>query len=773
MRKHTFIRHHLPKLLSAAMSVAILCGIVGTTAYSAGAENTVTSSVGAKSDESKMLSKEETVYVIADAKGAPQKIIVSNWIKNPDKADTITDSSDLTDIENVKGDETYTINEKKQLEWKADGNDIYYRGTSAQKLPVGVSIQYFLDGAAVAPDALVGKSGKVKMVFTYDNRQFEEAEINGKKEKIYVPFIMMTGMMLDNTKFSNVTVSNGKVINDGTHTYVAGFALPGMQDSLGVKKSDWELPSTVEVTADVTDFSLSTTLTVATDDLFADIDTAKADKKVDELKDKLRELTDGVEQLADGSSQLYTGLGTLLSKSDELVAGVNRLYDGAAQLEDGASALDSGAGDLKNGAEQLDAGLGAVKSGAGDLNDGAGSLSDGAYAVDNGAAQLQGYIASLSNGLSTISANSGQLVGGAEQVFDTLLSTADTQIAAAGLSAPSLTIENYNAVLDGLIGQLSEDAVRRLATETAQNTVSATVNSQREVIRQAVEAEVKKQVTNGVLAAAGLPLTADNYEAAAAAGQIPEDVFQQICGGIAAQMAGMSDTVDAQTEAQIASLIETNMQSDEVQAQIEEAVAKASSGKQSLQALKAQLDSYNAFYQGIIGYTNGVDEASSGARQLMGGAVTLRDGTRQLAGGAEQLKEGTGTLKDGTEQLADGSSQLKDGTVTLKDGTVQLHDGAHQLFSGIASLREGTGALIDGVSQLHDGGMQLSEGMQKLQKEGVDKITDAVDGDLSSLTQRFKAMVQAAKNYRTFSGKTDSMDGKVNFIFKTDSIEEK
>ena len=43
------------------------------------------------------------------------------------------------------------------------------------------------------------------------------------------------------------------------------------------------------------------------------------------------------------------------------------------------------------------------------------------------------------------------LNSGAEQVFNTLLSTADTQIAAAGLTADKLTIKNYDSVLEGLI----------------------------------------------------------------------------------------------------------------------------------------------------------------------------------------------------------------------------------------------------------------------------------------------------------------------------------
>ena len=777
-----WIKKHLPKVLSAAMTMTILCCTVGVTAYSAGVEKNAPAAAAAATEtapkaktadaaaDSKRFSKEETVYVIAGADGTPQKVIVSDWIKNPQKAKTIADKSDLKDIENTKGDETYTINEKKLVEWGADGNDIYYKGTSSEQLPVGVSIRYELDGAPIAPKDLGGKSGRLKMTFSYTNRQAEEVTINGKKEKIYVPFVMLTGMMLDNEKAGNVTVSNGKVINDGSRTYVAGFALPGMQASLGLDKDKIKLPDTVEVTADVRDFELATTLTVAANQVFNDIDTAKLDNKTDELKKKLGELTDGVNQLADGTSQLYSGLSTLLDRSGELIDGVRELYSGAEQLKDGSAALAKGAGDLSDGAEKLDGGVAALQSGAGKLQSGAGDLAGGAGQLDDGVATLQGYIGTLAGGLSQISANSSTLVSGARQVFQTLLAEADKQIAAAGLSADSLTIDGYADTLNALTEQLSDENAQKLAYQTAYKTVSATVNSQRGVIRQAVEAQVKKQVTDGVLAAAGLGLDSDSYDAAVAAGQVPEEVQMQVSGAIASQMANMDETIDAETDAQAASLIETNMQSDEVQAQIAEGVQKAAGGRRSLQALKAQLDSYSGFYYGIISYTDGVDQANAGAQEILGGTVSLKDGAQSLADGAGQLKGGTKELKSGADTLKAGSAQLKDGADALHSGAVTLDGGMLQLYNGIGTLNSGAGALLDGVTQLENGAQQLDAGMQKLKKEGVDALVKAADGDLTSLADRAKAMIRASKKYQSFSGLGDNTDGKVDFIFKTDAV---
>lgn len=779
------LKKYMPKVLSGVLSLTILCGTIGVASYSAGAKSTDTETTNinisdtsstaknASEDKTKKLSKNETVYVIANADGSAKKVIVSDWIKNTAKAKSFEDTSNLDNIVNVKGDETYTVNENNMYEWSADGNDIYYQGTGKSELPVGLSVSYTLDGKKISADKLAGQSGKVKIRFDYTNRQSEKIKIDGKEEEIYVPFVMLTGMMLDNDAFRNVEVSNGKVVNDGSHTFVAGFALPGMQSNLGIDSKDFEIPDYVEITADVKNFELSTTLTLAANDMFSDIDFSKVDDKIDALSDSLDELTDAADQLIDGSSQLYDGLKTLLDKSGELIEGVDQLYDGAEKISSGAQELDNGAGALASGAKDLDNGVGTLKDGADSLDSGVSSLNDGAASLDSGISQLQGYVATLSSGLNTISGNSESLNSGAKQVFDTLLATADAQIAAAGLQADKLTISNYAQVLDKLVGSLSEDNVKTVAYNTALETVTTTVNSQKDVIREAVESAVRKQVTESVLASAGYSMSAEQYDSAIASGQIPDEVQVQINTAVSTQMSSSSiqSTIDINTQSQIQSLIDTNMQSDEVQSQINSAVEKASAGKQSLSALKEQLDSYNKFYQGVLTYTDGVDKANAGAQQILGGTYALKDGSGALKDGAGQLKSGSVTLKDGTKTLKDGSGSLKSGAQSLKNGTSELNSGAKNLVQGVASLKEGSSALVSGVKQLKDGSMTLNDGLKKFKKEGVDVLVDAVDGDVNGLVSRLKAVSEVSSHYKSYSGISDEMDGKVDFIYKTDSIE--
>ena len=594
-----------------------------------------------------------------------------------------------------------------------------------------------MDGKTVSPAELAGKSGKVTIRFDYTNQQYEYVEIDGQKEKIYVPFAMLTGILLDNDVFTNVEITNGKLINDGSRTAVIGIAFPGLQDNLAISPEKLEIPDYVEITANAKNFKLGMTITLATNELFNEMDADHLDS-ISDLSGSLGEMTDAMEQLMDGSSQLYDGLSTLLEKSGELVEGIDKLTAGAE----------------------------ALKTGAGDL--------------DTGAAKLQSGAAQLSEGLNTLASNNDSLNGGAKQVFETLLSAANTQLAAAGLDVPALTISNYADVLTGVIASLDENAVY----EKALAAVTAAVEAQRPYIEGQVTAAIRVEVTAQVTTAVREQVTIQvteaihqtiteqviyaatgmdqaNYDAAIAAGMIDEEtqaainaaiaeqmqsesIFQKIEDNTTEQMASesvqamisanveeqmQSDTIKemiaTNTELQVQKAISDNMASDEVQAQF----AAASEGAKSVISLKTSLDSYNTSYRGLQSYTAGVSQAAAGA------------------------------------------GEVKAGTDDLKSGTSKLYAGATELYDGILTLKNGTPALVDGITQLRDGAMQLSDGLKEFNEQGVQKLVDAVDGDLTGLTTRLRATIDVSKNYRSFSGIDDNMDGQVKFIYRTDAIE--
>ena len=352
--------------------------------------------------------KEETVYVIADANGAPSSILVSTWLQNPKGAGTLSDRSQLSDLEVLKGDATYSLDKDGALLWQADGQDVYYRGSAQEPLPVELTLSYFLDGTPISAQDLAGKAGQVTIQFTYENTTKHAVTIGDQTEELPIPFLVLSGLMLDGKDFSNVATKGGQVISDGDRFFVAGFAVPGLREDLGEAGKDLELPETVTVTADTTNFHLDTTFTLVVTDLFQGLDLEKLDS-LDALTDSLHELDEGAQQLLEGSGALYEGLETLLDSTGTLRSGTQDLYDGSATLYAGLRELQGSCPALAQGMDQLAGGAGALQQGLGTLSDGAGALQSGIGQVDAGAAALQA-------GLVELQEKTGSLTGGVDQL---------------------------------------------------------------------------------------------------------------------------------------------------------------------------------------------------------------------------------------------------------------------------------------------------------------------------------------------------------------------
>ena len=662
--------------LAAALVLSAAAGAGVNSALSHRAATPVESSQQVKAESEQSEEKDETVYVIADANGTPQKVIVSDWLKNSQKDRSIAEMSD-------DGSGGYTIDSDHSYSWDAQSGDL----TEASHLPVDVKLSYMLDGKAVSADEIAGKSGKVTIRFDYTNHQKQTVSIDGRDTDIYVPFTVVTGAVLDDDVFSNIEVSNGKVINDGTRSIVIGFALPGMQDSLNISRDTVEFPDSIEITADAKNFSLTTTLTMVTNDIFneaaEDAEQKKAQNGDSDLS--LDALSSGITRLVDGSSALYDGTSQLLEKSGMLISGINQ---------------------LASGGEQVSGGVNTVRQ-----------------------------------TLQLLCSKNADLQGGAAKVFDTLLSTTQKQIQAAGINCPAMTRENYAQVLNGIYSGLSEESVRALAEQARPDVtvqveskyregIAAQVDSNSEAIEQQVTEGVRQQVRGQVLEGVlgSMEMTAEQYEAA------DGEIKAAIDGNVDAMTSEKMQSEDVQLEiannvdSQKQQIIEREMADPDRQAEIKATVdseinkvladrlPKAKDGQKSIAAAIEQLNAYNEFYQGIISYTNGVK--------------------------------------------------------ALYDGTADLQSGAQQLSDGLDRVRDNSGALTDGVTALNNGAMQLSDGMKQLQGGSLDKLSEMANGDIAGLKARFKALRDVSEAYRSYTGLPADESGKVKFIYRTDSIED-
>lgn len=549
----------------------------GTANKTEDTENTsAASSQAAETTEQKKPSKDETVYVLANADGSVKKIIVSDWIKN-NGGKTVSDKTELSDIKNVKGDESYVMDTDNMREWNADGKDIYYQGTISKALPVDLKVSYELDGKPVSSESLAGKSGKVTIRFDYTNNQYKNVSIDGKNTKIYVPFVMLTGLLLDNDIFTNVEISNGKIINDGDRIIAVGFALPSMQENLNLSRDKVDIPDFVEITADVNNFALSNTLTVAANSIISDLDVSKLDS-ADDLQASLNELSSAMSKLLDGSSELYGGLSELLLKSNELISGVDKLANGASALSDGAAALSAG--------------------------------------------------------LSELVSNNDTLNAGAKQVFDTLLSAVSQKLKDNGITVDTLTVENYKTVIGGLLENPTDSQKAELI-----NIADAALNAKLSAIGVpqnyygAVKVLLATKLSSGETQesamaeiAAMLQNISDPQNAAAigaAAATAESENGKQIINAFCLNLA--NQTLEPTVKEAVAQLDSYN--------EFYKGVLAYTAGA------KQAYDGSTELKNGAKELSDGANALKSGSLQLVGGVQQLTDGSKRLADGLKEFNE--------------------------------------------------------------------------------------------------------------------------------------
>ncbi|MBR3329413.1 methyl-accepting chemotaxis protein [Candidatus Saccharibacteria bacterium] len=211
---------------------------------------------------------------------------------------------------------------------------------SEEPLPINLKVTYYLDGTEISADNLIGKSGHIRIVYNYTSTKTYQDKL--------IPFLALTGISLDNTKFTNLKITNGKILSENKNTFIAGYSLVGLNENLG---TDF-LPSTFEIEADTTDFTLDTTYTVATNDFFANLDTSKL-TSIDYIINSINDLSAGFDQIVRGATDLNNGLGQLSSglttlktkvdtistkvlsitnEAEEIVAKFNHLLDSSSEL---------------------------------------------------------------------------------------------------------------------------------------------------------------------------------------------------------------------------------------------------------------------------------------------------------------------------------------------------------------------------------------------------------------------------------------------------------
>lgn len=758
----------------------------------------VTPAFAANGTSNSEVYKEETVYVNAKASGKTDKVTVSNWLKNSGSVSgNLEDESTLSDIKNVKGDEKYTADGDK-LTWSTDSEDIYYQGTTDKKLPVSVKLKYYLDGKEMKPSELKGKSGHLKITVDYKNNEKKNVSVDGKDTEVYTPFVMMTGMILPNETFSNVTIDNGKIISDGNKNIVVGFGMPGLKDSLNLSSEESDkvtIPESLSIEADVKDFTMSSTYTVALSDLLDDMNMDDI-ADVDDLQTALDDLEDAALQLVSGSDTLADGAGTLAD-------GVNTYTEGVDTLNAGIQKYLGSNGELSGSVTEYVNGVNKVVKGVQDYTDGVNTLTDGVSSYVDGEKQLAAgasQLTQLSTGLKKVQSAiakmeastdgkgkdredikvaSSELAAGTQALEDSLgtkqvqalmaqvgsmVQTGNELIAQTeqlesgmqkGVAEPVTNIVKELTVLqkelDGLNTQLTnlkttcESKVTELNTaiDDYNNKVAAAknaANTSSEKISQSIQAlEIQKSKASSDAEKQQLQQSIDALKNAKTAADGLKNVNTVEKASISIDNIDTSDitkgiiTLTGNLQTASKTMEGLGSQLGEMQTKLDTiTAAKDKIPADQLNSLTSNITKLNAGMQGL----------DAGISELAAGISTLDSETSAqfptAIQGITALNKGFAQLSGYNDSLVSGANKLKSNSPTLVAGVNTLQSGTNQLASGLnilgSQMSSGSATLAVNSGALRSGASELQSGAKEL-AEGMAKFDKEGTSKLKSTVE--------------------------------------
>ena len=525
--------------------------------------------------------KHERVYVVAGADGSVKSITDSIRLENTDGLDELTDRTMLTDILNVGGNETFTL-EGETLVWKANGKNVIYQGASAKAPAVVPVVTLTLDGEEISAADLKEKTGEAVLTVTY-------------RTEGQAPALVLSALLLPEEGISDLKTENAAVLTEAERSVLVGWAVPNMDPSL-------QLPVSFSAVFHADHADLGWMMTFCSSDPL-EAACRELDARIDGMDPEalLKDVTALLTALKDGADLPETE-----GMTKEIVGKINELNKGLKDLDASALQLAEGAQQVAEGSAALDTGLAALKGNNDTLN--------------NGAEQLFAAILNTAN----------------DQI-------AASGLADAGITIPVLTAENYAEILDGVIAQLDPDTLKAAASAKIAEEVRKQVAAKEDQIRAGVLETVKGKVLEAVLKAAGFEMTAEQYAAALKGGLVSKEQAAQVDTAVEAQM--KSEAILAQTEAavqeQIEKLVTENTEAylakDET---ITAKLAQAAAAREQLLALKEKLDQVNTFVTGLKDYTDGVAQASDAAVTLSAGATLVSTGASTLQEtGTKTLKD--------------------------------------------------------------------------------------------------------------------------------------
>lgn len=604
-------------------------------------------------------------------------------------------------------------------------------------LPIECNVVYKLNGIEMPVSEIIGKKGKVTIQLKYTNKDEKQVWVNGQSEKMYTPFLVVSGMVLDNDNNKNVEINHGKIINNGEKTIVAGFAIPGLVESLKLKNSKIDVCDSIEITLETECFELSNIMTFASPKVFDSLDISMDDfkelfNKVNELQSASNQieqgatdlnngiilLNDGVTVLKDGSNTLNTGVNALKKGASDLNSGAVTLKDGINEYTIQSNKFNKGVAEVSAGASELNRNYGALDSGINDLSNGSDVLSGGANQVSEGATKLADGAQKISSNVDNIAQNVTKLNNGAESL-------------SSGISEITTKVkEQYNILSSEEVPQELIDNMTLI--EELQRT-----NSALEAQLEGSSDEVKEIINNQI------DLNNKSINQLKASSTYIQNMGNNSKAEMENLYNGLSDA--------------------------EKGAAQISGGLKELDdGMKLLSQGTSSLANNSTSIAKGAKDVSDGASNLSIGAAGLVEGSKQVSGGLSVLSNGASSLSKAGEQLNSATKQISSGATELQEGTDSLLNGTNELAKGTGTLVDGINSLSDGSQKLVDGSGTLLDGIKRFNKEGIDNICNLINNNGKNLIRRIEKLEELSNEYTTFA--SEEKRDNIQFISIMDSM---
>ena len=535
----------------------------------------------------------------------------------------------------------YAINEKDTMYCKVNNIGVVYKETSNgeeknEDMPIDTSIKYYLDGNEISIEDLKGKSGKVKIEINFTNKDKKIETIDGKQVTMYTPYIVACGTILDNEKFSNVTISSGKIIDNGSNSVVLGISMPGMQESLDIDEID--IPENVVIEADTKDFELG--------NMYMYIESNVFDNDLDFL-DEFDDLYEQSKTLKDASNQLVSGSKT---------------------LKDGANTYSEKMGEFNTGVASYTNGVNTVSTNYSKINDGISSVNENTKKIAEGSSNLSSGINELKSNLSTIISAIGSIKTGADAID-------------GGISKMETAVENNIETLTASTSKDSETAktLTKLgtATETSVESLKNTKKALETTVSTMEDGETKTELQTEIA-------------------KLDEQITT-LGKNTATERAAYNKTMEAETTGVLTGLntLKTSLQTLKgVSSKVTSGINQLVSGSPELQAGLDKLESgSNTLSSGAKSLSDGTSTLSSGAKELKSGIDTLNSNSETIKSSSSQLNDAAKTLSDGASTLSDGMKQFdNDGINTIYNFVNGDVKGAQNRVEKLMDLAKNSGS---------------------------------------------------------------------------------